>query len=1077
MGPKVRYEFQSHSLDPQRRELQRRGRQVPLARKPFAVLLHLLDNRDRLVTKAELLDCFWPAAISDGVLQSTIRQIRRALGDDGRTQRVIRTYHGEGFRFVAAVTTAPAATPAPGRSAGRRASAAPSRGMAEAAGATPAPPPTPNPMPAPAPPEATPAAFEERRLSAVLVGRATVGPAARSMPEGTDAVGAFLAEASRLAERHGGLVLHVLPDGFTAVFGGALGVEKGSVRAYDCARELARSAVARTLERTGGTVRFGLDAGRFPAVAQPDDARVRALSTRVLRSALALAEAAGSGCAAVSDRAASHLGPAARRRRSATGELPLRHAPPAEAVQSPVADAGFRRFVGRQSEMAFLDDRLDRVLRGHGEMAVLAGEAGIGKSRLLAEFLTRAEERGCRCLKLLTDPRERNTPLAVMAAAARGIAAALGPTDAATVPVDMVDAALWRDLLGGEGEAAALAALTPHMRRRRTFRVLRARLERLAALGPVVLAIEDIHWLDATSRDGLDYLGQTLAGVAVLLVVTTRPVPEMRLLAPVTTLRLPPLEPSDGLHLLQSRLGAGRLRPDEARALVGRAGGNPFFLEQLLVAVEGGADPLGGLPDTVQEVIAVRISRLSAEARMLLLATAAIGPDAPAEVMAGAVGWSADTFETVLSELLAAGVLEEDPQQAARSVRFRHILWQNVAHAMLGPEDRRGLHRRIAQLLTAAGTPAPPERLAWHHQEAGDTLAAVAAWTRAARAAQHRSASREAVAFARKGLRLLGRDGATGAAPPAAPLHEPARELDLQLTLAPALAATMGYGSDEVGVAYRRARDLSRTVGTPRSEFRMLVGLWNYDWVRGDLARAHGHAGELLALADRTGDATMRLRAQACMGEILFHMGALPDAARYLHDACRLFADSAEVRAATRVPAVACHCYAAWASSFLGRSTAALEFCAMAGAIADELVQPFSMSLHLALKAELLLFEGDVAGCLDTAREAAAISLREGFPFWHGTALVNLGWAEAHAGDPARGLARLREGIAVFEGTGARVQLANWYGLLAEVLLLAGDRPAARTAADTAAGWARRTGDVFFLPRIERTRAALRKVS
>ena len=102
---------------------------------------------------------------------------------------------------------------------------------------------------------------------------------------------------------------------------------------------------------------------------------------------------------------------------------------------------------------------------------------------------------------------------------------------------------------------------------------------------------------------------------------------------------------------------------------------------------------------------------------------------------------------------------------------------------------------------------------------------------------------------------------------------------------------------------------------------------------------------------------------------------------------------------------------------------------------------------------------------------------RSGFPFWHGTALVNLGWAEAHGGDPAGGLARLREGIAVFEATGARVQLANWYGLLAEVLHLTGQPCAARAACDTAADWARRTGDLFFLPRIERTRAAVSRAS
>jgi DNA-binding winged helix-turn-helix (wHTH) protein/tetratricopeptide (TPR) repeat protein len=1053
----MRYEFQPHCLDVQRRELIREGNPVAIARKPLAVLLHLLEHRERMISKAELLETFWPSVVSESVLQSTIRQIRMAVGDDGRSQRVIRTYHGQGFRFVAPVSiveASPAGTIHGGhRSAGSMADTAARPRSAEVAH-----PPAPGPITV---------GFEEHRLSAVLACRlACAGGNGGQALDGP--VGAFLSQATRLAELHGGLMLHVMPDGFTAVFGAALGVEKGTYRAYDCARDLTLTAAARRLDQAAASPRFGIAAGHFPVVAERGEARVRALNFPVLKSALALADAATPGHAAISGRAASHLSPKVRRRQTACGELPLKRAPPALTEGSNLADPGFDRFVGRRAQMAFLGDTLERTLRGCGEMAVLAGEAGIGKSRLVAEFLAHAERRGCLCLKLLSDPRERNTPLAVMAALARRIGLALGASDTEHEADDTVDRALWHDLLGKDTGSDALMALTPHMRRQRTFRVIRARLACLAARGPMVLVIEDIHWLDATSRDCLDYLGQTIEGLAVLLIVTTRPAPETLLAAvpAVTTLRLPPLEPPDGLLLLQSRLSAGGLAPDDADALVERACGNPFFLEQLLVAVEGGADPHSGLPDTVQEVIAVRIGRLSAEARALLLAAAVVGPRARADVIIGTVGWDDTAFEAVVCELLASGVLIEDPPEPARSFRFRHILLQNVAYSMLLPEDRRDLHRRVARVLSGlADAGAPPERLAWHHQEAGDTLAAVTQWTRAARAALQRSASREGVAFARNGLRLLDRD--------ARDLPSIGRELELQLTLAPGLAATLGYGSDEVGVAYRRARDLSRSAGTPRSEFRMLVGLWNYSWVRGDLAQAHRHAEDLLGLAERTGDATLRLRAHACMGEILFHMGAFPAAARHLDAACKLFADSAEVRAVTRVPAVACHCYAAWTASFLGRPAAALGFCDRAGDIADELLHPFSMSLYLALKAELLLFEGDVPGCLDTARAACAISLREGFPFWHGTALVNLGWAEAHAGDPDRGLASLREGIAIFEATGARVQLANWYGLLAEALHLAGDLAAARMAADTAADWARRTGDVFFLPRIARTRAAL----
>lgn len=1052
----MRYEFTGHCLDVQRRELLRGGERVPIARKPFAVLQHLLEHRDRLVSKRELLETFWPKTVSETVLQSTIRQIRMSVGDDGRTQRVIRTYHGEGFRLIAAVSVA---VPPPDSSVDGVPPPDAPRDLWPA-------PPDQLERPAPPPiPGLRTETLDEHRLSAVLACRLSVDGWGGASGDGS-AVGAVLGYAERLVERHGGRMLHLMPDGFTAVFGAAVGSEQGTRLAYDCARDLALTPAGGTPQTVFAWPRFGIDVGRFPVVAARSGARVRALQSQVLTSALALADRARQRQVALSDRAASHLGPEIRCRRTARGAVPLLTAEPGPGAPMASTNRGFSDFVGRHAEMAVLTDTLRRAVSGRGEMVLLSGEAGIGKSRLLAEFLANAAAQGCPCVKLLSDPRERNTPMAMMASLARRIHATPGAADADEGADDPVEQALWRDLLDRGAEAAVFAALSPHARRQRTFRILCTRLARVAARAPMVLAVEDAHWLDATSRDFLDHLGRSVDGLPVMVVVTARPDPGRAPLASplLTTLRLPPLAPADGLRLLGCGPGNARLRDADARSLVDRAAGNPFFLEQLLVAVEGGADPRSGLPDTVQEVVAVRLGRLSDRARTLLLATAVIGPQARRPLMAAVVGWEEADLETALAALVDAGILIEDLRDSEGDLRFRHILLQNVAYAMLAPQDRQDLHGRIARLLARADAATEPERLAWHHQEAGETAEAIAQWIRAARMAQWRSASREAVAFARNGLRLI-----RGATAPAVA----GQELELQLTLAPALAATLGYGSDEVGVAYRRARDLSRSAATPGSEFRMLVGLWNYAWVRGDLAQAHGHAGELLALAARRGDPKLQLRAHACMGEILFHMGDLPAAAGHLDTACRLFADSAEVCAATRVPAVACHCYAAWTASFLGRSVEARAFCDAAGGIADALLQPFSMALHLALKAELLLFEGDVAACRDIARDAAALSLREGFPFWHGTALVNLGWAEAHAGDSAGGLARLQEGIAIFEATGARVQLANWYGLLAEVLLVVGDRTAARTACDTAAGWARRTGDLFFLPRIERTRAAI----
>ncbi len=1035
-----------------------------------------------MVPKDELLEAFWPPCISEGVLQSTIRQIRRAVGDDGREQRLIRTYHGQGFRFVAPVRDAaptPEATSS-ARDMAARDMAAPDMdgqgiagqgratpdmavpGMAEAAAPAPA---------SSAPPELPAAGFEERRVATVLACRLRqlATEPVEEAEAGDDPRGAFLDTAIGLVEGHGGLVLHAMPDGFTALFGAARGLEKGTRHALDCAAALAGCPEAARLRRAGLGLGFGVECGRFPILADRPEASFRGLPHHVVQAALTQADAAPCGEAVLSSRAASHLGGALRRQVGADGRLDLAAlAQSRDGPAAPPVTVGFARFLGRRAEMVFLRDCLARAGRGRGEAVVLSGEAGIGKSRLLAEFLRLAEREGRRGLILRCDPRTANTPLGVMGAFCHEMLPALAEGPSASWPEDPVDRALWQDILDpGAPQPALLSGLSPHMRRQRSFGLLRALAGRFAGQGGAILAFEDMHWMDASSREALAHLSRSLDGVPVLLIATTRPAPDPGEGLMASALWLHPLERRDSLDLVQSKLGPERLSPRDAAALVDRAAGNPFFLEEMSLAVAAGSEAPDCLPDTVQEVIATRVDSLSPPARALLLATSVVGPQAAAEVMAQTVDWQAPAFDAALSELLTAGVLVEEAAQGRRRLHFRHVLLQEAAYAMLAPADRIALHRRIAQIIAVADGLAQPERLAWHHQAAGDHVAAIAQWTLAARAAQQRSASHEAIAFARNGLRLL-KPGAAGG-------QAIRQELELQLTLAPALAAARGYGSEEVGAAYRRARDLTRSASSPRSEFRMLVGLWNYNWVRGDLALARANAEDLLELAGRAADPTLLLRAHACMGEILFHHGEFDAAAENLGAACTLFADRAEVRAATRVPAVAAHCYAAWTASFQGRSAAALGFCSRAGMIAEELVQPFSMSLYLALKAELLLFEGDAPGCLAAAREACTICAREGFPFWHGTALVNLGWAEAQSGDPARGLASLRAGIAMFEATGARVQLANWYGLLAEVLQGAGQFSAARVAADTAGDWAGRTGDVFFLPRIERTRAALQR--
>ncbi|WP_171173395.1 AAA family ATPase [Ruegeria sp. HKCCD8929] len=1002
----MRYYFDRYRLDAERRELHFGSQRVQLAPKTFSILLHLVSNSHRMVSKAELLDAFWASSVSESVLQTTIRLARQAIGDNGRDQRLIRTYHGQGFRFAVDVMTEEAALD----------------GVEEQSTAT-----------APAPMEPATGDFEERRLAAVLACRFKSSEQFETDAEsGEDPEMEFLQQARQVIEAHDGVLLHTMPDGFTAVFGAARGVENGRHRAALCAEALKQEADALDLASAGTTLGFGIDWGRFPIVTGQDEAPFRALPSAVLKTALFLAGEAEAGQVIFS----------------------------AKIEKDRTKATGFRAFLGRQAELTLLQGSYERVTRGQGQAVVLSGQAGIGKSRLLKECLNRLEHPGLRVLRLDCMPLTRSTPLAVFSQLCQEICGEGGCKLTLTDPLDQ---ALLTDLLDpNQTDRAQLSELSPHMRRQRTFAIIQDLIASQADRGVLVISVEDIHWMDATSRECLTYILQHLEKMPVFILLTTRPVQEIGFAEwlPLTVLQLAPLDQQDCVDLVKSKPELGGLSEADILRLASRAAGNPFFLEELSMAVEVGSAPDGGLPDTVQAVITARFDSLDTDARSLLQAAAVVGPVTPISLVSQLLGWTDIRFEAAQAELLGAGVLVEDTLLSQQALRFRHILLQEAAYEMLAKNERVSLHRKIAHIIRQTETDLHPERLAWHFQEAGETALAVDHWTRAARMAHQRSASRETIDFAQSGLRLLEAE--------ADDIESVRKQMELQLTLAPALAAASGYGSEDVGAAYRKARDLSRKASTPRSEFRMLVGLWNYNWVRGNLSQAHRQASELLDLAKAEDDPTLQLRALACMGEILFHAGDLTEAQTNLQRACSIYDQLKQVNVASQVPAVACHSYAAWTASLMGQSKQARQFSKKAGVIAHELVQPFSLSLFYSLSAMVCVSEGDIEECLTMARAGREISERGGFPFWLGTSLVAEGWAEAHLGETDNGLARLLQGIEVFEDTGARIQLANWYGLLAEALLCKGDAQAAQDALDTATSWAEATGDVFFKPRLDR---------
>ncbi|TCP42894.1 ATP-binding protein [Rhodovulum marinum] len=996
------YRFLTFELDTGRRELLARGHPVALPPKAFDLLAYLVTHHDRMVPKAELMDRFWPANTTEAALQKAISQVRKALGTaDPGGGAALRTYHGRGIRFAAPVTDT-------------------------------APPPAALPPPGDPRPDALP--LDERHPATVLCVtlETGAGPAA--------AVETLLARARDMVERHQGRLLRMMLDGFTAAFGLDPLYEDGARRAVHCAAALA----ALDTVPDGVDWRFGLDSGAL----RPADRGAWALPGEIERGAIALAEAAQPRhvllSAAVRDQLRGEADTApARTGFRLVSVAPMRAGIPARPRARPP------RFVGRTAEMTFLAAQRDMLLAGHGQAVVLCGPAGIGKTRLVAEFLAGLDGAALRIETVHCLPALSNTPLAPIRALCRALCA-LPPAGTVT---DAVDAALLQDLLGAAPpESPALQTLSDHQRRQRGRALVDRILTTHGADRPLVIVFEDVHWLDATSRDYLDHLLAGIDGKRLMVVLTTRPTE-----APPpaeTVLNLSSLGRAESLALLRETCPEADLAAEAAQILVDRAQGNPFFIEELALAARAGGDPAVDLPGTVQAVIAVRIGALDPWLRRLVYVIAVIGPPAPPALVAHLLGQDPARIAPGIADLVRRGFVHDGPA----GLGFRHILIADAAYAMVAPADRTRLHGRIAAHQETAGTDPPPdpERLAWHHQEAGARDRAIPCWIAASRAALHRSARTEAVAFAESGLALIDPDTPDDAR----------HELDLLLCLAPALTALRGFGSQDVGRTYARADRLNRRVGTVRSEIRVRVGLWIHTWVRGRLAQSLRHADRLLALADRIGDPALTLQAHASRGQVLMHRGTLATALNHLATGLAAIETAPPATMPAQNAATSCAAYASWVARMMGRQAQAAAFLDRSRALAELQENPFAAAIHFALCSESYMVADDVPACLDYADRAVALSRDHDFAFWLGTGLVMRGWALGRQGAHHAAFAAYDEGIAVFEATDARVQLANWHGLRAETLLAAGRDRAALGAAQHALTCARRAEDVYFTPRI-----------
>ena len=704
-------------------------------------------------------------------------------------------------------------------------------------------------------------------------------------------------------------------------------------------------------------------------------------------------------------------------------------------------------FVGREEELAVLRLALLRVMQGHGQAVGILGEPGLGKTRLLAEFQRHLADQPVTLLTSSCHSYTQTTPYLPLLTLLRQ-QCRLPETEAparwaALLRHHFEDLALtaedWAPYLGhllGLPEATAqVAGLSPHTLRARTMAALYQVWYHSSRRQPLVVVVENLHWIDASSEAYLTSLVERLAEMAVLLLVTYRPGYVPPWLTTVGMLQLPlgPLSAADGQQIVADVWRAQQYEAPVPPALLARAAGNPLFLEELAQAAvpQAGATTPAPIPETVQAVLAARLDQLAPEVKRLVQIAAVIGTDIPLALLQPAAGLAEEALDEALRQLQRAALLYETPLAPEPGYTFKHVLIQEVAYQSLLKRTRQQVHGHVAQLLVErmpALVASQPELLAQHYTAAGLAAQAVDCWQRAGQRASDRSAHVEAISHYSTGTELL-------KTLPATP-ERTQQALTLYIALGAALLITKGQAVPEVEHAYTQARALCQQVGETPALVPVLFGLWRFYVARPQLHTARELGDTLLRLAHRAHDPALAVLAHYALGVTWWCLGVVQAACQHLEAGIARYTPDQRRAPVFRIghdPGVACRFCAAMTCWSLGYPAQALARLHEALALAHALSHPYSLAFAQSMAAWVSQLRRDVPAVHAHAEAAITLSTEQGFPLWAAYGTIFRGWALAMQGQGEAGMAQVRQGIASFRATGQALIVPYLCTVLADV--------------------------------------------
>lgn len=765
--------------------------------------------------------------------------------------------------------------------------------------------------------------------------------------------------------------------------------------------------------------------------------------------------------------------------------------------ESPIHQSSVTPLIGRNRQFETLKTLWNRATTSTGQVVFIEGEAGIGKSRIVAVIAEHAMGTNAQILECRGSPDSQNSPLYPILTLLRQQLFRFGESDPGYIRLKKLEhfleshqmssnvLPLLAELLEIDADYQKVE-LKPVQQRRRTLQSLVQIFRKAALHDPLLLIVEDLHWADPSTFEFLHLLITRLENTPLLAILTSRDeigihqdsthlegrakLKTLTELEWVTLMKLRRLNRRQVSLMIEKVAGDQTIPLDIARQIATKTEGVPLFVEELTrMALESeleNIDVSTEIPATLQASLTARLDRLGARKELIQLG-ATLGREWTAELLhkvvvslseaeAGELLTYPDQFtffqsntekqddigwlEIELQQLVDAEILRSRQSHENKNIySFKHPLIRETAYQTLLKSTRQVYHRRIATVLRQSfGTVvrAQPELVAYHYTEGEMLERAIEFWQQAGQRAVERSANVEGVRHLTQGLSLL-------ETMPDKPARA-ARELVIQTTLGPALIATKGYASLEVEKTYVRAKELLETM--PNNErmllrFPILFGLWLTYLVKAKLQTARELGEQCLVMAQQQESAVLEVEAHRALGATLFYLGEFEMSRAHVEAGIACYDPNQHpVHSFFHYladPGMTLHAYAAPLMWYMGYPEQALKQLQASQQMGEERPHPFSQVVSLHFGALLHQQRGDIEKVAEYATELLKLCREHGFSVWEPTGKVFKGWTIQHNSDDSHneGIALIRDGFEGWEANLSRVLSPVYLGILAQAYL------------------------------------------